>query len=781
MGNCFSKKDPQLRAHLQEADAKAQGAASMSKPPADVKPVSEKDVVVDMDDSQKTGGGKRRAAVRAEETGSESPEEFLKTLKSVPKTAPSRAAIERSMKTHFLFARMKPEYLQRTVDVMFAVSVKAGDVIIKQGDKGDNFYVIEKGDFEALVDGNRVFTYSGQGSFGDLALMYNAPRAATVRALTDAQLWAIDRLVFRRLMIAASSEEANERRQFLHKIDLLKPLSEGHLTQLVDALETEEFPTGHVIIRQGDAGDKFFILMDGEVSVTQKVVKNGQEQENELLRLGRGAHFGERALLTNEPRAATVKCLTPAVCLSLGREEFVTMLGSLQDVLDRSLFKMVLKSVPLLAEMDEPSLEDIIRALQRHEYRAGDIVIREGDIGETFYIIIDGEVDITKEGKTIGTRHKGDFFGERALEFDEPRAATVVAKGDVKLVALGRAPFQKVRHRMKELAKQREAERARVEKRNIKFQELNRIAILGKGTFGTVWLVHHKPSKESYAMKVMQKMRVINYKQVEHVKKEKELLNETHHPFLLNLVCTFQDPKNLYLVCELVQGGELFSRLQHVGKFDERTAKFYAGCVISAFEYLHSRDIIYRDLKPENMLIDKDGYAKIVDFGFAKKVPNRTFTLCGTPDYLAPEIIASKGHNKAVDWWAVGVLIYEMLGGFPPFFADDPMQTYQKIMAHKVKQPAFKPHKHVSKEAMDLIYKLLNPNPAQRYGCLQGGATDVKSHPWFKGFDWEALEKKSMKPPYVPTIKDALDTSNFDEYSDDDEPDAYHGNDFDGF
>eukprot|EP00736_Rhodelphis_marinus_P000174 Rmarinus@m.19539 len=774
MGNCCVKQgdNPPLREKLQEEDYRPSGSQ--------VK-VDDVSVTVDSQNRGNTaksvsqGGGKRRVAVRGEQV-EEDPGEFLKSMKSVPKSDDSRRAIEASMKEHFLFAGMKTEYLHRAVDVMFPVDVQSGDVVIKQGDKGDNFYVVESGSFEVLVDGNQVLTYDNKGSFGDLALMYNAPRAATVRALTEAKLWAIDRIAFRRLMVAATSEDANEKRQFLRRVDLLKDLSEAEMTQLVEAMEVEDFNDGQEIIRQGEPGAKFYIIWEGDVKVTQG--------EKELLRLKRGGHFGERALLTNEPRAASVTAIGNATCLSLSADMFQSMLGSLNDVLDRSLFKMVLQSVPLLKDMDEEGISQIMNALQRHEFHNGDKIISQGDVGDRFYIIIEGSVvcrkteDPADSGLTLS---KGEFFGERALQFEEPRAANVLATADCKLVSLGRNEFQKVQGRMKELQALKEQELARNKKVDIKFNELKKVAILGKGTFGTVWLVHHKSSGDSFAMKVMQKMRVINFKQVEHVKKEKELLMATHHPFLLNLITTFQDERNIFLICELVQGGELFTRLQQCGKFDERTAKFYAGCVVLAFEYLHNRHIIYRDLKPENMLIDRDGYAKVVDFGFAKYVPNRTFTLCGTPDYLAPEIIASKGHNKAVDWWAVGVLIYEMLGGYPPFFANDPMQTYQKIMANKAKQPSFKAHKHVSKEAMDLIYKLLHPNPAQRYGCLKGGATDVKTHPWFKGFDWDGLFKKQLKAPYVPTIRDALDTSNFDDYSEDEEAEVYYGHDFDDF
>jgi len=212
-------------------------------------------------------------------------------------------------------------------------------------------------------------------------------------------------------------------------------------------------------------------------------------------------------------------------------------------------------------------------------------------------------------------------------------------------------------------------------------------------------------------------------------------------------------------------GGDLFGILREKTLFDENYARFYAACVISAFEYMHSKNIIYRDLKPENLLIDKDGYLKVTDFGFAKDISGgRTWTLCGTPDYLAPEIVAGKGHGKGVDWWTVGVFIYEMLASYAPFYDEDPMKTYEKIIHGEIAFPS-----EFSKDAIHLIKKLLNPKPFKRLGVTKGGASAIKKHPWFKGFDWDALLEKKLAAPLVPEIRDNIDMRNIDEYSEYDE------------
>merc|ERR1711991_125270 len=194
---------------------------------------------------------------------------------------------------------------------------------------------------------------------------------------------------------------------------------------------------------------------------------------------------------------------------------------------------------------------------------------------------------------------------------------------------------------------------------DLNISEFDMISTIGTGTFGRVYLARHTTTSKYYAMKVLKKVEVVRLKQVEHITSEKNILSVISHPFIVNLFGAAQDTKNLYMLLEYVIGGEVFTHLRRAGRFPPDVSRFYGAEIVLALEYLHSLDIIYRDLKPENLLLDNNGHIKITDFGFAKKVEDRTWTLCGTPEYLAPEIIQSKGHGKAVDWWALGILIYE--------------------------------------------------------------------------------------------------------------------------
>jgi len=330
-----------------------------------------------------------------------------------------------------------------------------------------------------------------------------------------------------------------------------------------------------------------------------------------------------------------------------------------------------------------------------------------------------------------------------------------------------------------------------------KLEDFELGSILGAGSFGRVHVAKHLPTGKVCAVKILSKAKIIQTKQVQHVKQERDILSTINHPHIVNLLGYFQDSKCLYLVLEYVCGGEFFTHLRNVGRLANDTARFYAAEVLLAFEYLHARDIIYRDLKPENLLLDSRGHIKIADFGFAKKIEYRTYTLCGTPDYLAPEIILNKGHGKAVDWWAFGILIYEMLAGFPPFYEEDPMRTYQRILRGEIEFPS-----HFSRHARDIVRSLLQADLTKRYGNLKDGVKDIKSHPWFEGVDWDGVcgaagattagaaatakdgtaagaaaakggtalvpSKRTYigRPPIRPMVTREDDTSNFDDYGD---------------
>jgi len=297
---------------------------------------------------------------------------------------------------------------------------------------------------------------------------------------------------------------------------------------------------------------------------------------------------------------------------------------------------------------------------------------------------------------------------------------------------------------------------------------------LGTGSFGRVRFATYKNDEDKndksigniYALKILKKAAIIRLKQVDHITSEKMILQQLSHPFIVALYATFHDTRYLYLVLEYVVGGEFFTHLRKHGRFNNEESKFFAAQITLIFEYCHEKNVIYRDLKPENILLAQDGYLKLTDFGFAKVIEYRTYTLCGTPEYIAPEVLLNKGHGKPVDWWTLGILIYEMIVGYPPFVDEDPMGIYQKILSGKIVFPKF-----FDKNGKLLVKKLLTADLGKRYGNLAKGPKDIKECKWFGNYNWDNLFNK-VQPPGIaikPKVKDAADTSNFEEYPDSEE------------
>eukprot|EP01134_Creolimax_fragrantissima_P007769 CFRG7769T1 len=322
-------------------------------------------------------------------------------------------------------------------------------------------------------------------------------------------------------------------------------------------------------------------------------------------------------------------------------------------------------------------------------------------------------------------------------------------------------------HFESKLADLKQDQTARDENRLEKF-EIYRT--LGTGSFGRVVLVKSKTTGKFAAIKIIKKDIVIRLKQVEHTANEKNIMACLECPFVVTMVDYFQDAKNLYFALEFINGGEMFTHIHRNRYFSYEVAKHFAAEVVLGFEYLHNLDIVYRDLKPENLLIDNKGHVRITDFGFAKRVADRTWTLCGTPEYLAPEIILSKGYSHSVDWWALGVLIYEMRCGHAPFYDASQMEMYKKIVEGRVVFPS-----HFKADEKEIVQAFLTGDLTRRLGNMKNGVGDIKNMKYFKDTDFGALYNLEITSPYIPKVGGDGDASNFDKY--DEEPIRWYGSD----
>lgn len=296
----------------------------------------------------------------------------------------------------------------------------------------------------------------------------------------------------------------------------------------------------------------------------------------------------------------------------------------------------------------------------------------------------------------------------------------------------------------------------------VRLADFELLKVLGRGAFGKVMQVRKKSDGKIYAMKILKKGAIVARNQVEHTKAERAILQQLQHPFLMTLRFAFQSKDKLYLVLDYFQGGELFFHLKSQRRFSEEVARLYVAEIALAFGHLHSLGVIYRDLKPENILLDDNGHVCLTDFGLAKEMEegDKAHTFCGTPEYLAPEIVQGLGHDKAVDWWSLGILLYELTVGIPPFYSQNVNEMYNKIQHGVLRFPPF-----LSDGCKALIVGLLNRDPKKRLGSDRD-VEDVKNEAFFKGqqnWDWEKVFRKEMNAPFKPKVKNIEDTSNFDQ------------------
>ncbi|KAK3268360.1 hypothetical protein CYMTET_23130 [Cymbomonas tetramitiformis] len=552
----------------------------------------------------------------------------------------------------------------------------------------------------------------------------------------------------------------------LTRCAFLKDLTTIQKENVVDKFCLNTFSKGDFLCREGEMGYTFFILKAGKVTIFKE-----SEQQCSVMHVAHPYEsFGELALMNNSERTASCVATTDRVeCLTLMRQHFEKLLGPLRAVLARNAHEKVLKKCKQLQALPEEDLKVLARQFEEEEYLGGDAIITEGEVGHKFFVVMKGEVVITKtlpDGtkKELLRLKQGSEFGERALLYDEPRAASVIATEDTTCIYITRKVFEKHLGPLKDFMERhvQEFEKREVELA-LRFKDLRFGCILGTGMYGHVRQAVHKYTQEVYALKAVPKANIVEAQQQQHVQNERIVCELADHWSCCRMKRCFQNEQKVFFLLEFVQGGELFRLLSKKRRFALPMAVFYAANVVLALEHLHSKGIVYRDMKPENLMIDRTGYIKLVDFGLAKRILNsRTFTVCGTPDYQAPETILLQGHDKGVDHWGLGIFIYEMLVGHAPFkikAGQNQRDLFKKILSGKYDVPNF-----MTDSTKHLVGALLQPNPKKRLG--RGGMNEIKNHSFFIDIDWEEMQRRKIEPPFVPEIKDGFDLSNFDDYGD---------------
>ena len=481
----------------------------------------------------------------------------------------------------------------------------------------------------------------------------------------------------------------------------------------------------------------------------------------------------------------------------------LAFLGDSLSTISRSA--SVSSSVTSTSSFRSVAAETLIKAMEPLQVEYGDVVAKMGDAGQHFYIVSEGQVDFQVDGNVIGHAKKGMSFWDVNLLYNATNNATVVAASEdnmpTKLFRVDQTTYRGIMETKQAHSLERRATRKKssstlslegevdgelsdiLTRRNavhravrsyIGLEKFERVSLLGEGQFGEVWLVQTEyqvsedigPETLQFALKCQKKNDTVRKASTEYaIKREMKTLQRLQHPFICDLVHTYEDPTTFYMLMGLVTGGELWDRIFREdettgnwvsGLATEYEARFYALAIADTLAYLHSRRYVYRDLKPENVMIDGDGYPVLVDFGFAKRLKSEssiTYTFCGTPNYVAPEIIRYAGHNAAADYWAFGCLVYEMLSGQNPFYYDgmETMDLFRAICENDYyAMDGNATASHDAQDLIDLLIGSIAKDPRYRLGMLKDKSKDVLEHEWFDGIDLEKLRRKELVAPWLP-------------------------------
>ncbi|TRY59161.1 hypothetical protein DNTS_032409 [Danionella cerebrum] len=575
-----------------------------------------------------------RAAVMAPE-----PEAEILEITGVQKSSSEKAQIEKAIGKNDFFRRLDEEQMSMMVDLMKLLDYRpAGELKVKQA-------------------GRDLRTLSAGDMFGELAILYNCKRTASVRAITPVKLWCIERQTYRSIMTNKSKRKREQIMGFLKTARTLKALNDVQLSKIIDSMEEVKFQENEVIVREGTEGNTFYIILKGEVLVTKKV--NGHQKI--IRKMGEGEHFGELALIREILRTATCTAVGTVTCFSI----------------DKEVFEETIPFESLELHDDDTFLQEVEKPQKTGSLKSS---LKLKDLIPVLY-------------------QEGSFQGDPVT--------------------------------------------------------------LGVGGFGKVELVTTLEDRRYFAMKRISKQHVVAKKQEGHILLEKKILQTIRCDFIVTLHAAFKDSRFVYMIMEFCPGGEVWTKLKEVGRFQENIAVFITACVVEAYAYLHNKGVLYRDLKPENLMLDSKGYVKLVDFGFAKELSwgEKTYSFCGTPEYISPEIIQNQGHDFAADFWSLGVLIFELLVGSPPFSSSDPQKIYAKILDGLLKFPAF-----MSEASKSIISKLCRPRPGQRLGNTKNGIKDVRNHRWFHSINWHKLRMRQLEAPTVRLIRKGPCYINFDRF-----------------
>jgi cGMP-dependent protein kinase len=613
-----------------------------------------------------------------------------------------------------------------------------GKLIVKEGESANCIYIVKEGEVNIVHDGKVVRTLKRGENFGERSILVQSLRTMDVVAKTNCVCYSISKVTLQNML----GEKyitllfLNFMKASFITSKYFKIFNTNLLKEVFHFFEAINLGPGSIAFEKGYVkSSHIVVIIDGHLI----------DKEKKEIVANRGALLFEEQLLNNSQEQIDCDLITEFDCLLLKAktEDVVkTLGGSLQEILNKSDIIDTLSKVSVFKNLSNTKMNLLTSKIGIENFEDGQKIITEGETGDKFYIVKKGKVDITVNGKYIRTLNEKEYFGERALFFNEHRSATITSKGQVSVFFLRQNDFMST---IEENMKQHLLNRLYLQDDTIELNDLLFVKTLGSGNYGSVSLVQSKKNKFTYAIKGISRKQ-INFEQLHNnLELERSILLQIDHPFIVKLVKTLKDERFIYFLMEYIQGKELFDTIRDIGLLSAFQTQFYGGSLLLAIEYLHNRKFIYRDLKPENvMVLNKNGYIKLIDFGTAKKITDRTSTIIGTPHYMAPEVVLGEGYSFQVDCWSIAICMYEFMCGGVPFGenADDPMEVYLSVVNTKLTFPSF----CKDRDFKNLMTHMLNKNQVKRLIKIDR----IKNHVWFQNFNWEQLIEMNMKAGYLP-------------------------------
>ena len=667
---------------------------------------------------------------------------FHELLRTFEQTEAQR--LKSVLDTDEVFLNLLPEQKESLYKVIEIVRLEENTVVVEQNSAGDSCFMIMGGRVACSRNGMEIRRLGPGELFGEQVLLYGRRRTASVRSITPTVLWKIERETAMRVLAGRLDHllYRNSIRIAFDREPVLSRLSHKHQDKLIASMHLHKYLQGEIGLTSRP-GELFFVLQGRlqSTSDTKSTLDTFSIVGNLLECKESYESNSENYIVTSE--FALIASLNTILIEHHMQNIIATAIGKLPTLYD-------LRQVSLCLGVKDSTLQQLLKAAVVRLFSRDEVIISENDRGNSIYVIASGEVEVTQQGRYVRSLGNFDYFGERAVLLNTCRTATVTSKTDTLCWTFDRShlPFLL----SDSVIKDRLTARTALQDDPVTLTDLVVTKQTSKKYPGNSLLVVHSTTFKFYVLQFIDKSR-FSPANLRDFEAEKKLRESLYHHFIETHVKTLEEEKGAYMLSEYCNGSDLYGLLKNIGRvLTEEEAKFYLSCLILAVEYLHSRQIALRYLEPANILIDSNGYPRICGLEYAKKLSEKTVTTISAPHYLAPEVIKRHGYGVSVDYWSLGVLLYEFLYGKVPFGEEetDPMEIYNEILTRELTFSL------LSEQVVEVLHSLLERQPARR---AKGSLSKLKKMPWFKGVDWvsatqEGLLLQQCKPPYTPETKD---------------------------